>query len=66
MTKHGKEHQKELQNRVVNWKAGEQLQSLMFGERKEKISSIKGSHAVSDMLEQFPYFEHDKVVSLLL
>lgn len=60
VSKHNKELQKELRNRVVNWKAVEQLQSLTFGERREVISSIKGVHAVSNMLEQFPYFEQDK------
>ena len=66
MSKHNKELQKELQNRVVNWKAVEQRQSLTFGERREVISSIKGVHAVSNMLEQFPFFEEEKVVSLSL
>ena len=27
-----------------------------------KISTFKGMHAVNDMLEQFPYLEHEKVV----
>ena len=66
VSKHNKELQKELRNRVVNWKAVEQLQSLTFGERREVISSIKGVHAVSNMLEQFPYSEQEKVVSLSL
>ena len=66
VSKHNKELQKELRNRVVNWKAVEQLQSLTFGERRGVISSIKGVHAVSNMLEQFPYFEQEKVVSLSL
>ena len=66
VSKHNKELQKELRNRVVNWKAVEQLQILTFGERREVISSIKGVHAVSNMLEQFPYFEQEKVVSLSL
>ena len=67
VSKHNKELQKELRNRVVNWKAVEQLQiSLTFGERREVISSIKGVHAVSNMLEQFPFFEEEKVVSLSL
>ena len=66
MSKHNKELQKELRNRVVNWKAVEQLQSLTFCERRGVISSIKGVHAVSNMLEQFPYFEQEKVVSLSL
>lgn len=66
VSKHNKELQKELQNRVANWKAVEQLQSLTFGERREVISSIKGVHAVSNMLEQFPFFEEEKVVSLSL
>ena len=66
VSKHNKELQKELRNRVVNWKAVEQLQSLTFGERREVISSIKGVHAVSNMLEQFPFFEKEKVVSLSL
>lgn len=47
---------------MVNWKAVEQLQSLTFGERREVISSIKGVRAVSNMLEQFPYFEEEKVL----
>ncbi|XP_067033209.1 uncharacterized protein [Acropora muricata] len=62
VSKHNKELQKELRNRVVNWKAVEQLQSLTFGERREVISSIKGVHAVSNMLEQFPFFEEEKVL----
>ncbi|XP_068756774.1 uncharacterized protein [Montipora capricornis] len=62
VSKHNKELRKELRNRVVNWKAVEQLQSLTFGERREVISSIKGVHAVSNMLEQFPYFEQEKVL----
>ena len=66
VSKHNNELQKELRNRVVNWKAVEQLQSLTFGERREVISSIKGVHAVSNMLEQFPFFEEEKVVSLSL
>ena len=66
VSKHNKELQNELRNRVVNWKAVEQLQSLTFGERREVISSIKGVHAVSNMLEQFPFFEEEKVVSLSL
>ena len=64
VSKHNKELQKELRNRVVNWKAVEQLQSLTFGERREVISSTKGVNAVSNTLEQFPYFEEEKVVSL--
>lgn len=42
----------------------EQLQSLTFGERREVISSIKGVHAVSNMLEQFPFFEELEKVLL--
>ena len=62
MAKHNKQLLKELRNRVVNWKAVEQLQRLTFDARREKISTFKGMHAVNDMLEQFPYLEHEKVV----
>lgn len=62
MAKHNKQLLKELQNRVVNLKAVEQLQTLTFDVRREKISTFKGLHAVNDMLEQFPYLEHEKVI----
>ena len=63
LEKHEKELAKELGKRVINWKAVEQLLHLTFQTRREKVSQITGLHAVSKMLEQFPYFEHEKVVS---
>ena len=64
VVKHEKELQKELGKKVINWKAAEQLLNLTFAERRDKISTITRLHAVSNMLDQFPYFEHEKVVSI--
>lgn len=61
--KHEKELRKELGKRIVNWKAVEQLHSLTFAARRDKVSTITGLHAVSNMLQQYPYFEYEKVVS---
>ena len=62
--KHEKELRKELDKKHVNWKAVEQLQALTFTTRREEIGSITGRNAVSQMLEQFPYLEHEKVVRI--
>lgn len=51
---------------VSSWKAVEQLLGLTYNARREKISTIKGLHAVSGMLEQFPYLEDEKVVRGML
>ena len=64
LEKHEKELAKELGKEVINnWKAAEQLLRLTFHKRRERVSQITELHAVSKMLEQFPYFEHEKVVS---
>lgn len=63
--KHEKELRKELDAKkkgAINWKAVEQLQGLTFTSCFEKIASISGHNAVATMLEQFPYFDHEKVV----
>ena len=65
--KHEKELRKELgsKKKTFNWKAVGQLQDFTFRSRREKIGKITGRNAVNDMLEQFPYFEHEKVVRIL-
>lgn len=63
LEKHEKELAKELGKKVINWKAAEQLLNLTFDNRRERVSQITGLNVVSHMLEQFPYFEHEKVVS---
>ena len=62
MAKHEKELLKEINKKVVNWKAVLQLQKLTFPMRSEAISNIMGRSAVSGMLQRFPYLEHEKVV----
>ena len=63
MEKHEKELAKELGNKVINWKAAKQLLNITFDNRRERVSKITRLNAVPNMLEQFPYFEHEKVVS---
>ena len=63
MEKHEKELARELEKRVINCKAIEQLVHLTFHRRRERVSQITGLHAVSKMLEEFPYFENEKIVS---
>ena len=63
LEKHEKELAKELGKKVINWKAAEQLLNLTFDNRRERVSKITGLNAVPNMLQQFPYFEHEKVVS---
>ena len=63
LEKHEKELARELEKRVINWKAIEQLVHLTFHRRRERVSQITGLHAVSKMLEEFPYFENEKIVS---
>lgn len=63
LEKHEKELAKELRKKVINWNAVEQLLCLTFHTIRERVSQITGLQAVSKMLEQFPYFEHEKVVS---
>ena len=41
MAKHNKQLLKELRNRVVNWKAVEQLQRLTFDARREKTGTVQ-------------------------
>lgn len=52
--KHDKELQKELGKKVINWK-----EVVEDG----TVSEITGVNAVEKVLEQFPFFEHERVVS---
>lgn len=61
--KHEKELEKELKRKPINWKAVEQLQKITFSSRWDVICEITGVHAVEKVLEQYPYLEHEKVVS---
>lgn len=61
--KHDKELRKELGQKAVNWKAVAQLQALTFSKRWDIISKITGLKAVEKVLDQFPFFEHERVVS---
>ena len=53
VVKHEKELQKELQNRVINWKEVQELLYLTFDSRREEIAEITGLHAVDSMLKKF-------------
>lgn len=53
---------KTLKKKKIDWKSASQLQTLTFINRKEKIATIKGKNAVTNMLEQYPYLDQQKVV----
>jgi len=49
--------------KVSNWKAAEQLQELTFSPRWEKALKFTGLKAVEQVLELFPYYDEERVVS---
>ena len=63
LKKHEKELEKELKRKPINWKVVEQLQKVTFSSRWDAISEITGKHAVKKVLEQYRYFDHERVAS---
>ena len=63
LKKHEKEMEKELNRKPINWKAVEQLQKITFSSRWDAVSQIIGKNSVEKVLEQYPYLDHERVVS---
>ena len=62
LKKHGKELEKVLKKKPINWKAVEQLQRITFSSRWDTIAQITGVQAVEKVLTKYPFLECEKVV----
>ena len=61
LKKHGKELEKALKKKPINWKAVEQLQRITFSSRWD-IAQVTGVQAVEKVLTKYPFLECEKVV----
>lgn len=52
LKKHGKELEKELNRKPINWKAVEQLQKITFSSRWDAISQIIGKNILTWIMKE--------------